>query len=83
MHDTAHAIFSHAQQGSQFAVAKRIIHFMPLLDGESHLPIFLRLLGGPIERGSPHMQSSRDLALGVGAMRLTQLVGQFYLLRRF
>ncbi len=63
-------------------MAHGIILFMPRFDRCGNLFIFRRLFSFEIERSSCDPQCSGYLAFGIGAMRPTQLVGQFDLVCR-
>lgn len=64
-------------------MAHRIILFMPLFNRSGHRFIFPRLFAFEIEGSSCYSQGVCHLAFGIGAVRPTQLVGQFYLLCGF
>src|SRR5205807_1627492 len=80
LHDPFHPIFSHFEQGGKFAMAHRIIFFVPCFNGYCYLLILFCLLPLQIERPSRYSQCSSNLAFCVGAVGLAELVCQLHLL---
>src|SRR6266566_299134 len=68
------------EQHGSLAMPHGIILLMPLFNRGGDRFIFLCLFAFKIERSSCHAQGSRHLAFRIGAVRPTQLVGQFHLL---
>jgi len=83
LHDALDPVLPRLEQSRQFAVAHRIILFMPLFNRDGHCFIFARLFSFEIEGSSSDLQCSGYLAFGVGTVRPTQSVRQFDLLCRF